>query len=379
MVVTAIMAKLESSEGCKCILKGELIELRKRVDAGEICSIMHLFPTFCKTVDRIMPPVEPIARDINMKLKGFFVKCAAKEDGLRAFLIMKEQVAALEEENSSLRSGILDVESRDTLVVGERDVILPRSAQEARLADCKSVMAAEVANLATSRGEPRGAGSNEVNPFPAESEQGGGDTEHARMNNSGTTREVTEMEAGQLVPPTPAQFIAFPGSFAREFGNRFGWWRHLKGPATMVASGVGNAGSAEVGLLNGLPRTVIFCKTVTGEVCGGYMLPIWGTRGGMFDPFQKSFVFALVNEKLEVPVRFMFVGYPVNRVGCIDWTLCFGPASGRAALELGSPGVRACWGRKWKPGVRGGISTLVGKSGQVWEWAKVAAWEFWKS
>jgi hypothetical protein len=179
------------------------------------------------------------------------------------------------------------------------------------------------------------------------------------------------------------QVEVFAGSMTEQYaGVLWEWIPNITESALRIADGSGNVGASAVPLLREIPNTVVFCKTVTGEICGGYMLPKWESmrdarRAAISDAAKSSFIFALVNRELATPIRFGFVGGPGSRVGYLGDYGFFFDASDGWALGLTKHGAMADGGGNWES-VPGGISTLVGKLGRFDGWVQIAEWEVWK-
>jgi hypothetical protein len=165
-------------------------------------------------------------------------------------------------------------------------------------------------------------------------------------------------------------------------------WLAPKQPAGKIAGGRGDLKAGESGPLNGRDKTVVLCKTVTGEVCGGFMWPAWKLGVWIKDPTCSSFLFALANKAVAVPARFNFEGPPDANMGLLrdpksnmscgpdDYGFGFSAAS-EYALSLDAHGVWA-GGRGWWAGAPTCFdgNTLVGE-GPAGA-SQIQEWEVWK-
>jgi hypothetical protein len=78
---------------------------------------------------------------------------------------------------------------------------------------------------------------------------------------------------------------------------------------TKLTGGSGNPSRDFTKPILEIPRTVVIIKTKTGVICGGFHHAAWCLDVKYSkDPGRLSFIFALVNSKLPVPIRFGFVG-----------------------------------------------------------------------
>jgi hypothetical protein len=170
----------------------------------------------------------------------------------------------------------------------------------------------------------------------------------------------------------------FPGSIAGNFGVVLQQYNpEVSEGAVKIAGRQGNLVAGDVISLNGVAKTFVFCKTVTGALCGGFMRPAWSQLNYAADPTHTSFLFALANSQLTVPARFGFVGGADDYIGFLaEAFVCFTSSPGYA-LFVGHEGVMSGGGGKWEA-VPGGISTIVGLSGTAKDLVEIAEWEVWK-
>jgi hypothetical protein len=154
-----------------------------------------------------------------------------------------------------------------------------------------------------------------------------------------------------------------------------GWIPGMLQTPALLASGRQNWTYGQANAIVGRANTVGIVKTAHGVVCGGYLSSAWPSLGSVQDPTYSSFIFALVNPELPVPVRYKMTGAHAEAAyrgpSYLQWGY---PAAVCLVSGHGIAGGADCF--DIFEVIPGGVCRLVDASDEKQK-VPIETWEFW--